>query len=126
MALGLSVADQWNVGDHVVRKIVVTPDSSYRNAGSGDHGEALTAADMGFDIELAYAHPITLLEATDGQTAFAGHYDQTDAELRFYKSNGTTNLIPVASGVDLSGYRITLLAAGKGTDLVSVDADANI
>lgn len=126
MALTLSVVDQWVEGDHVVRKVTVTPDSSYRNAGSGDHGESLTADDLGFDIELLYVLPVGLLEATDSQTAYAAKYDETDAELRFYKSNGTTNLIPVASGVDLSGYRLTILAAGRGTNVVYADANGNI
>lgn len=117
MALSTVIDHVTVVGEYYDVEATITPDSSYRNAGSGDHGETLSGTDLGLDLELVSVLPIGLLQKTDGTSAYAAHYDAGDGELKFYKANGTTDLTPVANAVDLSTYRLKVRARGRGSDL---------
>ena len=114
MGLTLALVSQNVRGDRKEVVFTATFDSSYLNSGSGVHGEPLVGSDIGLDLQLDYVEPIGLLAPTDTSAAYVAHYNKADGELQAYKANGTTNIIPVASGVDLSTYTVTLRAVGKG------------
>lgn len=126
MPVTVTVQDQWTEGPYTARRITVTGDNSYRNAGSGDHGEPLTPATLGFDLKLAYFLPLGPAQKSDGTSAFPVSYNRATSEVRYYKSNGTTDLIPVGSGVDLTTYSFEAIVVGKGSNLVFAAPGANI
>jgi hypothetical protein len=113
MALTVTNTKVYVIGDRKEVIATVTFDSSYANAGSGVHGEALVGSDLGLDIQLDYVScgPAT---SADGLHAYVVAWDSTNSKLTVWKSNGTTDLIPVANAVDLSTYTCRVRAVGKG------------
>lgn len=87
-------------------------DNSYANAGGGDHGEPISPAIFALD-SIDDIEPFVLRNAA-GTSAFLGSYDRANSRLQVWKSNGTTDLIPVANAVDLSGYTAELRVHGAG------------
>lgn len=112
MALTVTKKAVYVIGDRKEVIFDVTGDSSYLNAGAGNHGESLTAADLGLD-ELTFISGGPMVKS-DFTSAFHASYDVANARLQVFKANGTTDLTPVANAVDLSTYTARLRAVGKG------------